>query len=218
MAKIRVLIVEDQALFRDGLRAVFERYDDLQVVGDVGDASAVLRLVRELQPDLILMGLQLSGRSGIDITREVLADHPDSKVIALTMYRDESMVNAMIQAGARGYVLKQARAAELVQAIRAVAAGGAVIDPHVAPVMLRHYRRLAADVPQNSGEELTAREQELLQLLATGKSNRAIAETLHLSVQTVKNQLSEMYFKLGAANRTEAVALAMQNGLLRRED
>ena len=206
MDKIRVLIVDDHALFRDGLRAVLEPQEDMSLVGEASDAETAIRLAADLRPDVILMDLQLPGRSGVEATRDIRASQPSAKVIALTMYRDDSMMEATIQAGAQGYVLKEARAAELLQAIRTVAAGGAAVDPMVISRVLEQYRRLSAREEALSAGFLTERETEILRLLAAGASNRSIAQKLYLSEQTIKNTLSVIYQKLGASNRTSAVA------------
>jgi len=217
MDKIRVLIVDDHAMFRDGLRAVLEHQDDISLVGEASDAGSAIRLAVELRPDVILMDLQLPGRSGVEATRDIRASHPAVKVIALSMYHDTGTVDAMIQAGAQGYVLKEARAADLLAAIRAVAAGGAAIDPSVASQVLEHYRRMAGgDASQTLGE-FSDRELSLLRLLAEGENNRSIAARLHLSEQTVKNTLSGIYQKLGASNRTEAAVIARRKGLIKTE-
>ena len=218
MDKIRVLIVDDHAMFRDGLRAVLEHQDDMSLVGEASDAGSAIRLAVELRPDVILMDLQLPGRSGVEATRDIRASQPAVKVIALSMYHDAGTVDAMIQAGAQGYVLKEARAADLLAAIRAVAAGGAAIDPSVASQVLEHYRRMAGgDASQTLGE-FSDRELSLLRLLAEGENNRSIAARLHLSEQTVKNTLSGIYQKLGASNRTEAAVIAWRKGLIKAEE
>jgi len=217
MSRIRVLIVDDHTMFRDGLRAVLEHQDDMSLVGEVSDAESAIRLAAELRPDVILMDLHLPGRSGVEATREIRASQPSARVIALTMYHDEHMVDAMIRAGAQGYMLKEARAAELLQAIRVVAAGGVSIDPRVASWVLEHYRQLSDAPPQDARDALSGRDLDLLHLLAAGESNRGIAARLHLSEQTVKNLLSGLYRKLGVSSRMEAVAVALRKGVIRQE-
>ena len=215
MDKIRVLIVDDHALFRDGLRAVLEHQEDMSLVGEASDAGSAIRLAAELRPDVILMDLQLLGRSGVEATRDIRASQPAVKVIALSMYHDAGTVDAMIQAGAQGYVLKEARAAELMAAIRAVAAGGAAIDPSVAAQVLERYRQMASGDASHTPGEFSERELSLLRLLAEGENNRSIAARLHLSQQTVKNLLSDIYRKLGVRSRSEAVAVALRQGVIR---
>ena len=218
MAKIRILVVDDHAMFRDGLRAVLEHQEDLLLVGEAGDADTALLLARQLTPDVILMDLNLPERSGVEVTREVCAELPRVRVIALTMYRDDDMIAAAVQAGVSGYVLKDARASDLLQAIRTVAAGGAAVDPMVTARVLEQYRRLSAREDALAADFLTERELEILRLLAAGASNRSIAEKLYFSEQTVKNTLSGVYQKLGASNRTEAAAIARRKGLIQAEE
>jgi DNA-binding NarL/FixJ family response regulator len=218
MEKIRILIVDDHAMFRDGLRAVLEHQEDLLLVGETGDADAAILLARQLTPDVILMDLNLPDRSGIEVTQEVCAALPHVRVIALTMYHDDDMIAAAVQAGVSGYVLKDARASDLLLAIRTVAAGGAAVDPMVASRVLEQYRRLSAREDALSAGFLTERETVILRLLAAGASNRGIAQELFLSEQTVKNALSVIYQKLGASNRTSAVAIARRKGLIKAEE
>ena len=210
---IRLLIVDDHAMFRDGLRAVLERYNDMAVVGEASDAATAVRLAGELQPDVILMDLNLPARGGIETTREILMNWPNVKVIALTMCEEDEMISAMIQAGAHGYVLKDSRAAELVQGVRTVMAGGVAMDGATAARVLRQYRRLASGETPGPPEEFTEREWEVLHLVTTGASNREIAAKLSLSQQTIKNILSGVYQKMGVSNRAEAAITALNRGL-----
>jgi two-component system, NarL family, response regulator LiaR len=213
MAEIRVMVVDDHAMFRDGLRAVLEHERDMRVVGEAGDADAAITLASDLRPDVVIMDINLPTRNGIEVTRRILADNPSLRVIALSMYHDDDLIAAMIQAGARGYVLKDAHAAELLQAIRLVAAGGAAIDPAVAPQVLDLYRKMTTEGAV-VGSDLTDRDREIVRLLAAGLSNRDIGASLGLSEQTIKNILSGIYRKLGVTNRTEAVAVAVSHGLI----
>jgi DNA-binding NarL/FixJ family response regulator len=151
----------------------------------------------------------------VEATREIRASYPPARVIALTMYHDEHMVDAMIQAGAHGYVLKEARSAELLQAIRTVAAGGAALDPNVTSDMLAHYRQMTGGPLSAPYGALPGRAMEVLRLVAAGESNRSIAEALRLSEQTVKNLLSTIYRRLGVNNRAEAAAVALRRGLIK---
>jgi DNA-binding NarL/FixJ family response regulator len=218
MPKLRLLIVDDHAMFRDGLRAVLEHADDMELVGEACDGETAIGLAAELQPDIVLMDLHMPGLGGIEATRSITAAHPRVKIIALSMYQDDRLVDSMIGAGAHGYIPKDARATELLQAIRTVAAGGAAVDPMVTSRVLEQYRRLSAREDALAAGFLTERETEILRLLAAGASNRSIAQRLYLSEQTVKNNLSGIYQKLGASNRTSAVAIARRKGLIKTEE
>lgn len=213
---LRVLIVDDHALFRDGLRSLLERQSDMLVVGEAGDGASAVRLAGELTPDIILMDLHLPQRSGIEAIIDIVAQGATCRIIVLTMYHDDELIDHAIQAGAAGYVLKDSRAAELLAAIRTVAAGGAAVDPTVAAQLLDLYRRGPHHDAPPDAPALATRELQLLQHLTAGLSNRQIAAQLYLSEQTVKNLLSALYQKLGVSNRTEAVMAAISRGLTAR--
>jgi NarL family two-component system response regulator LiaR len=215
MARIRILLVDDHAMFRDGLRAVLEHADDMDLVGETGDGETAIALAAGLQPDIVLMDLHMPGLGGIEATRAITTGQPRVKVIALSMYQDDELIANMIGAGALGYVLKDARAIELLQAIRAVAVGGAALDPALLSQVLVQFRRLARDETHVAAVVLSKREVAILQGLVEGLSNREVAKRLHLSQQTIKNTLSEVYLQLGVSNRTEAVVEALRRGILR---
>lgn len=217
MHKISVLIVDDHSLFRDGLRSLLERQEGLVVVGEAGDAESGILLAEELKPDVILMDLHMPGRNGVDATREIVRRRPEARVIALSMYQEPALVEDAVLAGARGYLLKDERAADLVEGIRTVASGGVAIEPHVGSRLLDEYRRLAIDAGRSRPSEsmLAPRELDVLEHLAAGLANRQIAEKLFLSEQTVKNLLTSIYHKLGVQNRTEAVLQAVQRGIVK---
>ncbi|MEP7021739.1 MAG: response regulator transcription factor, partial [Pseudonocardiales bacterium] len=196
----RVLIVDDHPVFREGLTGLLATLPDIDIAGSVGTAEEALAAVRQHAPDVILMDLNLPGASGVEATRQVLAIAPDTAVLVVTMVDDDDSVLAALTAGARGYVLKGAAASEISAAIRTVAAGGAVFGAGIASRLIARpaQRREPVTAP---GGELTAREQEVLQLLAGGANNRQIARTLGLSVKTVQNHVSRILDKLQATDR-----------------
>lgn len=228
MDKIGLLIVDDHSLFRDGLRAVLERQEGLVVLGEAGDSPNAVVMAGQVKPDVVLMDLHLPSGSGIDATREILRLVPHCRVIVLSMYHDDDLVDRALRAGASGYLLKESRASDVVQAIRTVASGGSVFTPAVGAQLLSLYRRSDATHPAPSGENeggasggpamyhLTERELQVVELLTAGAPNREIARKLYLSEQTVKNLLSNLYRKLGVENRTEAVMVAVDRKLVRR--
>ena len=215
MAEVRILMVDDHAMFRDGLRAVLEHQDDMVLVGEAGDARTAIFLAEQLQPDVVLMDLNLPHEDSMEVIRRIRAGQAGVKVIALTMYRDDVIIAAAVQAGVHGYMLKDARASELLGAIRTVAAGGAAVDPGVAARVLEQYRDLSARDEPSFESGLTGRELDILQQVGAGRSNREIATALALSEQTIKNTLSGVYQKLGVSNRAEAAMVALKRRLIK---
>ncbi len=205
---IRVLIVDDHPVVREGLRAVLEDTKEMEVVGEAGSAEEALSSVERALPDIILLDLELPGMNGVDAIPRFAgaASHP--RVIILTAYDTEERVLAALKAGAVGYLLKGAPAGEIAQAIRAVAGGGSYLTPRVAA-------RVVAQVnaPRRSGL-LSARERQVLRLVARGRSNKQIARDLAITERTVKFHMTSIFNKLGADNRAQAIAIAAQRGLL----
>jgi DNA-binding NarL/FixJ family response regulator len=202
---IRVLIVDDHPVFRDGLAGLLATLADVEIHGSVGTADHALDAVRHSPPDVVLMDLNLPGASGVEATRQVLELAPSSAVLVITMVDDDDSVLAALRAGARGYVLKGASAEEISAAIRTVAAGGAVFGAAIAS------RLAAPPAPRSTailGRDLTPREQEVLTLLADGMSNKQIAKTIDISLKTVQNHVSRILDKLQAADRTQAALRA----------
>ncbi|MCS7001816.1 MAG: response regulator transcription factor [Dehalococcoidia bacterium] len=216
MKKIRVLLVDDHTLVRQGLRQLLEVEPDIEVVGEAADGAEVSARVAETRPDVILMDINMPVVDGVAATRQVLADFPDVGIIILTMYRQDQFVFEAVRAGARGYLLKNAKSSELVNAIRAVAAGAALIDPVIAGNLLKEFQRLAPASGASPGsrlEQLTERETEILRLVATGASNKAIANAVCLSEKTVKNYLSTIFKKLQINDRVQAATYAVRQGI-----
>lgn len=193
---IRVLVVDDHPLFRDGLGALLATVPDLEVVGSVGDGESAVRRAVETRPDVVLMDLNLPGVPGIEATRRIVAATPETAVLVLTMVDDDDSVMAALQVGARDYVLKGAGQEEVLAAIRAVAAGGAVFGPGVAGRVLGGRRGPSYD--------LTEREAEVLALLANGMSNAEIAREIGVSLKTVQNHVSRVLTKMQVRDRTQA--------------
>ncbi len=207
---IRVLIVDDHPIFRDGLQAALDGADGIDVVGEAADGPTALAAAAALRPDVILMDLNLPGMSGIEATRAVLGRQTEVKVLVLTMQADDESVFAAVRAGASGYLLKGADRQELIRSVQGVAAGEAVFGSAVAARILGHFSRtpVAAPFPQ-----LTDREREILDLVAAGLGNQAIAARLCLAPKTIRNNVAAILQKLQAADRAEAIARARGQGL-----
>ena len=209
----RILLVDDHPLFLDGVRAALSRADDLVVVGEAHAVAGALVAARELRPDVVLLDLGLPDGSGIDATRAILAEAPSVRVLVMTMSAEDDAVVTAMRAGARGYVVKGSGRADLLQGIRTVAAGGAVFSPGVADRLGLMFGSMGPLPGQAAFPELTDREREVLDLVARGHDNRRISRDLFLSDKTVRNHVSNILTKLGAATRAEAVARARSAGL-----
>jgi DNA-binding NarL/FixJ family response regulator len=209
---IRVLVVDDHPVFRDGLRAALATLPDVEVIGEAGDGETATQLARETGPDIVLMDLHLPGISGIEATRRLLAADPSVRVLVLTMLEDDLSLLAAIRAGAHGYLVKGADRTEIERALTAVSHGEAVFGPQVARRLLDAVAGLD-DRMMLPFPELTEREQETLALLAAGLDNRSISRRLHLSEKTVRNYVSNILAKLHVSTRHEAGERARQAGL-----
>jgi DNA-binding NarL/FixJ family response regulator len=209
---IRLVVVDDHPVFRDGLRALFAATDDLELVGEAADGAAGLDVVTTTLPDVIVMDIQMPGLNGVEASRRLATLAPTSRVIVLTMFEDDASVFAAMRAGARGYLVKGADAGEITGAIRAVAAGEAVFGAALAARILGFFAspRAAGLLPF---PELTDREHEILELIARGLANEAIAARLGISVKTVRNQVSVILDKLEVVDRGAAIVRAREAGL-----
>jgi len=207
----RVLIVDDHAVVRRGIQMFLETDPCIQVVGEAEDCQDAVRKAKSLQPDVILMDLVMPHGDGIEAIAEIKRHSPDLQVIVLTTFGDEARVRAAMEAGANGYLLKDADGAALLQAVRAVQRGDMPIHPRVTQYLVTNF---AKRDDANGNKSLTEREKQILRLVSQGLSNKAIAQTLCLSAGTVKVHVSNILEKLGVSNRTEASVLALQMGLI----
>jgi DNA-binding NarL/FixJ family response regulator len=212
-AETRILIADDHDSFRSGLRAVLGTADDLVVVGEAASGSEAVKEVAVLHPDVVLMDLAMPGMDGIEATRRIVHAAPHVAVLVLTMSDDDDSVFAAIQAGARGYLLKGAKRAELVRSVRAVAAGDAIFGPAVARRLMAYFSRPTPSGAEAAFPELTQREREILELVAQGRSNADITAHLVLSPKTVRNHVSNIFSKLQVRDRAEAIVRAREAGL-----
>jgi DNA-binding NarL/FixJ family response regulator len=210
---IRVLVADDHRLFRDGLRALLNSAPDLEVVGEAGDGEEVVAQAAVLQPDVILMDLQLPGINGVEATRRILHSQPRVNVLVLTMFEDTDTVLAAMRAGARGYILKDTDEEALLRSVRAVASGEALFGPGVAERLMRYLAEATPSAERAAFPELTDREREVLWLLAQGLSNQEVAGRMGISLKTARNHVSNILARLQVADRTEAVARARAAGL-----
>ncbi len=210
---VRVLIADDHPLFREGMRGRLDRVADVAVVGEAASGDEAVELAHKLEPDVILMDIKMPGLNGIEATREIQQASPQICVLVLTMFEDDDSVFAAMRAGAKGYLLKDSGGEGVVHAIRAVASGEAVFGPGVAERIIGFFSAPRAVAPQRAFPELTEREEEVLALVAQGKSNREISRQLFVSLKTVRNHVSHILLKLQVADRAQAVIRARDAGM-----
>ena len=217
MTPLRVLVADDHPLFRSGLRALLGALPETCVVGEATTGHEAVALAADLQPDLVVMDLQMPGLSGIEATRRILERTPSVGVLVVTMFEDEHSVFAAMRAGAKGYVLKDTGEDDMLDAVRAVGRGEAIFSPPIARRVLGFFAGRAAPhgaaVPARAFPELTTREREVLDLIARGLSNPEITARLYLSPKTVRNHISSIFAKLQVADRSQAIVRARQAGL-----
>ena len=212
MNPLHLLIADDHPMFRKGMRALLTSLPDVEVVGEATSGSEVTERASLLQPDVILMDLQMPG-GGIEATRQVLHSSPNVRILVVTMFQDDDSVFAALRAGARGYILKDADEDEIVRAIRAVGAGEAIFSPAIATRVLSYFAAPRIERAPQIFPDLTEREREILHLIARGQNNAAIARTLSIAPKTVANHVSNIFAKLQVADRAEAIVRARDAGL-----
>ncbi len=203
-------------MFRQGLRSILETEEGFRVIGEASTGREAVRYALETKPDVVLMDIQMPELDGVAATKAILGERPDISVIILTMYRQDRYVFEAIKVGARGYLLKDADANDLIAAIRRVAGGETLLNPEMAASILDEFKKVKEEVPRHPEHpisELTEREATILRLLAQGDSNQEIAEALGISEKTVRNRLSEIFSKLRLNNRTQAALYALREGI-----
>jgi len=216
----RILLCDDHAMFRQGLRSILESEEGFRVIGEAANGREAVRYALDTRPDVVLMDIQMPELDGVAATKAVLAEQPDSKVIILTMYRQDRYVFEAIKAGARGYLLKDADSNVLITAIRRVASGETLLNAEMAAEILEEFKKYdeLPSHPDHKISELTDREEDILRHLAQGATNQEIANSLGMSEKTVRNRLSEIFSKLRLNNRTQAALYALREGIASLQD
>jgi len=220
----KIIIIDDHQLFREGVKRILDFEHSFEVVAEGDDGSEVMNLFELHQPDVIIMDINMPNINGIEATQQLIAKHPQAKVIILSIHDDENYVTHALKTGATGYLLKEMDADALINAVKVVADGGSYLHPKVTHNLVKEFRRLSIQEGESSVQTisrveirrplhlLTRRECEVLQLLADGKSNRAIGDALYISEKTVKNHVSNILQKMNVNDRTQAVVVAIKNG------
>ncbi|KYD09154.1 response regulator transcription factor [Heyndrickxia sporothermodurans] len=218
----KIAIIDDHQLFREGVKRILEFEKTFEIVAEGEDGANALQLIEQTKPDVVLMDINMPNKNGIEATRQLVETYPDTRVIILSIHDDENYVTHALKTGATGYLLKEMDSDALIEAVKVVADGGSYLHPKITRNLVEEFRRLANRQSTGTGYQqpevvrplhlLTPRECEVLQLLADGKSNRVIGETLYISEKTVKNHVSNILQKMGANDRTQAVVSAIKNG------
>ncbi len=213
MEPLRVLIADDHPLFRKGMRALLTATAGTEVIGEATTGQEAIELAAALQPDVILMDLQMPGINGIEATRQILHTSPHIRILVVTLFEDDASIFSALRAGARGYILKDAQEEEMLRAIRAVGSGEAIFSPAIATRLMDFFAAPRPAVPKEIFPTLTEREREILQMIARGRTNNDIAKELALSSKTVGNYVSNIFSKLQVADRAHAIIRARDAGL-----
>ena len=212
MRKIKILLVDDHAIMRDGIKALLSIYDDIEVVGEASEGREAIEMARELNPDVVVMDISMPGMDGLEVTRRLTKRNPGMKVIILTQHDNREYILSAIKVGAAGYIPKKALGADLVSAIRAVHSGDSFLYPSAAKALMDDYRKQAEQ--PDIYESLTEREREILKLIAEGLTSRDIANALYISQKTVQGHRTKIMEKLDLHNRTELIKYAIRKGLV----
>jgi DNA-binding NarL/FixJ family response regulator len=215
MPPTRVLIADDHPLIRSGLRALLGREKEFEVVGEAADGYQALELVEQLKPDVVMLDVSMPRLNGIDVAKKISATTPSTRIIIVSIHSDESYVLRALKAGAKGYLLKASPEGDILNAVRAVAAGQAYLSPEMSRLLVEEYvREMRYRGVEDSYDLLSIREKEILQLLSSGTSNREIAEMIHVSVATVETHRTNIFQKLGIHSLPELILYAVRKGLL----
>ncbi|MCX6006843.1 MAG: response regulator transcription factor [Chloroflexi bacterium] len=216
---LKVLLVDDHPLIRQAVRSILEKEKDINVVGEAGNGEQAIELTGKLSPDVVMMDFSMPGMNGLEATRRIKAQFPKVSVLVLTVLDDDQSIRDIMQAGASGYLVKSVFGQEIVQAVRAVAAGAMVLSPAIGKKLISQAsRHPLKPVKLDSGEKLSVRELEVLRLAATGMANKEIALTMGLNIRTVKGHFADIFAKLGVSSRTEAVITGVRIGFLSVDD
>jgi two-component system response regulator DevR len=213
MIKQRILLVDDHEVVRLGLKALIDRHDHFEVVGEAGSAREAIEAVAQLHPDVVVMDIRLPGASGIEACGQIVEHYPNTKVIMLTSYAEDEMLFSAIRAGASGYILKQIGGEDLIRALEAIGRGEALLDPAVTQRVFQEVRKAGRDEEASAFSHLSQQEKHVLQLVSEGRTNREIAKNLFLGEGTVRNYVSSILAKLNVNNRAEAAAYAVEHNL-----
>jgi DNA-binding NarL/FixJ family response regulator len=217
MPKVRVLIADDHALVRDGIKALLSLTPDIEVIGEATDGRQAIDQCRELKPDVVLMDIAMPGLGGLEATLELKREAPKTRVLVLTQYDDPEYVRRFLKIGVAGYVLKRMLGSDLASAIRSAAQGGLVLDPQVAMEAVQRAPKHAGDEIEDLYETLTDREKQVLRLVALGSSNKEVADSLRISVKTAMTHREHLMEKLNLRNRTELIKFAIKKGVIQVE-
>ena len=217
--KVKILIADDHAVLREGMRNLLEEEDDFEIVGEASDGEEAVNLAAELKPDVVIMDIVMPRLNGIEATKIIKKKNPAIAILILTAYSDIRYILGLLEAGAAGYLLKSARGTEIAGAIRAVLSGESVLDPVVTHKLLQRVVGPDKEVGKvQAGSQLTSRETEVLRLAARGMSNKSIADELFLSLRTVKAHLTNIFNKMGVGSRTEAIVKGLREGYITLDD